>query len=43
MDLLYKGPVIRTKNDTCPWRHWKEELKCHTEIIQNILNNQRKK
>lgn len=21
MDLLFKGPVIRTKNDTCPWRH----------------------
>lgn len=19
--LLYKGPIIRTKNDTCPWRH----------------------
>jgi len=21
MDLLPKGPIIRTKNDTCPWRH----------------------
>lgn len=20
-DLLYKGPVVRSKNDTCPWRH----------------------
>ena len=20
-DLLPKGPIIRTKNDTCPWRH----------------------
>ena len=20
-DLLIKGPVQRTKNDTCPWRH----------------------
>lgn len=20
-DLLYQGPIIRTKNDTCPWRH----------------------
>ncbi len=20
-DLLYQGPVIRTKNDTCPWKH----------------------
>lgn len=20
-DLLCQGPVIRTKNDTCPWRH----------------------
>lgn len=20
-DVLYKGPVERTKNDTCPWRH----------------------
>lgn len=20
-DILYKGPIIRTKNDTCPWRH----------------------
>lgn len=19
-ELLYKGPIIRTKNDTCPWR-----------------------
>ena len=21
MDLLVTGPIIRTKNDTCPWRH----------------------
>ena len=21
MDRLPKGPIIRTKNDTCPWRH----------------------
>ena len=21
MDLLVAGPIIRTKNDTCPWRH----------------------
>ena len=21
MDQLPKGPIIRTKNDTCPWRH----------------------
>ena len=21
VDLLVTGPVIRTKNDTCPWRH----------------------
>ena len=21
MDLLATGPIIRTKNDTCPWRH----------------------
>ena len=21
MDLLVSGPIIRTKNDTCPWRH----------------------
>ena len=21
LDLLVTGPVIRTKNDTCPWRH----------------------
>ena len=21
MDLLITGPIIRTKNDTCPWRH----------------------
>lgn len=20
-ELLYKDPIIRTKNDTCPWRH----------------------
>lgn len=20
-ELLYKDPVVRTKNDTCPWRH----------------------
>lgn len=20
-DLLIKGPIIRTKNDTCPWKH----------------------
>ena len=20
-DLLVKGPIIRTKNDTCPWKH----------------------
>ena len=20
-DRLPKGPIIRTKNDTCPWRH----------------------
>lgn len=20
-DLLYKDPVVRSKNDTCPWRH----------------------
>lgn len=20
-DVLYKGPIERTKNDTCPWRH----------------------
>lgn len=20
-DLLHKDPIIRTKNDTCPWRH----------------------
>ena len=20
-ELLMKGPVVRTKNDTCPWRH----------------------
>lgn len=21
VDLLVTGPIIRTKNDTCPWRH----------------------
>ena len=21
VDLLITGPIIRTKNDTCPWRH----------------------
>lgn len=21
VDLLVAGPIIRTKNDTCPWRH----------------------
>lgn len=21
VDLLVSGPIIRTKNDTCPWRH----------------------
>ena len=21
IDLLVTGPIIRTKNDTCPWRH----------------------
>lgn len=21
LDLLVTGPIIRTKNDTCPWRH----------------------
>ena len=21
MDLFVSGPIIRTKNDTCPWRH----------------------
>ena len=21
MDLLVTGPIIRTRNDTCPWRH----------------------
>lgn len=20
-ELLYKDPIVRTKNDTCPWRH----------------------
>lgn len=20
-EILYKGPITRTKNDTCPWRH----------------------
>lgn len=20
-DLLYKDPIVRTQNDTCPWRH----------------------
>ena len=20
-DLLYKDPIVRSKNDTCPWRH----------------------
>lgn len=23
-ELLYKDPIIRSKNDTCPWRHRKE-------------------
>ena len=22
--LLYKDPIVRSKNDTCPWRHRKE-------------------
>ena len=23
-ELLYQDPIVRSKNDTCPWRHCKE-------------------